>query len=186
MPPDPLAPEIPPTGPLKTAEALALFDRLPPASVEQLLGSWRGSSVASGHPLDGLLERCHWHGKRFEDVESVHPLVFRGPGGGLVSLEPRWLLPSLPLLLRWPVLRAPLLLALFTPLFRLLMPLLTTRQPRARLRLCSCRGVETAAMLYDHAPIIDAFRRLDDDTLLGLMDLRGMEQPFFFLLQREH
>lgn len=179
--PLPTACPLPTAGPLTPAEALALFDRLAPVGVDELLGSWRGSSMPTGHPLDGVLERCHWHGKRFEGAEAVHPLVFRAPGGGLVSLEPRWLMPALPLLLRWPILRGPLLVGLFTAL----LPLLTTQRPRARLRLCRCRGVESAAMLYDHAPIIDAFRRLDDDTLLGLMDLRGMEQPFFFLLRRE-
>jgi hypothetical protein len=34
-------------------------------------------------------------------------------------------------------------------------------------------------------PIVDVFRRTDPDTLLGLMDLRGMEKPFFFLLERD-
>jgi hypothetical protein len=40
-------------------------------------------------------------------------------------------------------------------------------------------------MLYDNLPIIDVFRRLDANSLLGLMDARGLEQPFFFTLQRE-
>jgi hypothetical protein len=40
-------------------------------------------------------------------------------------------------------------------------------------------------MVYDNLPIIDIFRRLDANSLLGLMDARGLEQPFFFTLQRE-
>jgi hypothetical protein len=47
------------------------------------------------------------------------------------------------------------------------------------------RGVATAAMLYDRLPIVDVFRRLDAITLLGLMDARGIPQPFFFRLHRE-
>jgi hypothetical protein len=40
-------------------------------------------------------------------------------------------------------------------------------------------------MIYDHAPIVDCFRRLDENSLLGVMDLKGMQQPFFFVLRRE-
>ena len=39
-------------------------------------------------------------------------------------------------------------------------------------------------MIYDRQPIIDVFRRVDDVTLLGVMDLRGMSQPYFFVLTR--
>ena len=63
-------------------------------------------------------------------------------------------------------------------------PLLYTDRPKARLRTVEHRGVATAAMVYDALPIIDVFRRVDDDTMLGLMDLRGLPQPFFFLLRR--
>ena len=40
-------------------------------------------------------------------------------------------------------------------------------------------------MIYDRKPIIDYFRKIDDDRVLGLMEMRGMERPFFFLLTRE-
>lgn len=33
-------------------------------------------------------------------------------------------------------------------------------------------------------PILDAFRALDRDTVMGCMDLKGMARPFFFLLRR--
>jgi hypothetical protein len=36
--------------------ALALFDSLPAVPLETMLGSWRGSGLATGHPLDGMLE----------------------------------------------------------------------------------------------------------------------------------
>jgi hypothetical protein len=64
-------------------------------------------------------------------------------------------------------------------------PLMYTDKPKARLRTVEHRGVVTAAMIYDALPIIDVFRRVDDDTMLGLMDLRGLPQPFFFLLRRD-
>lgn len=46
-------------------------------------------------------------------------------------------------------------------------------------------GVVSAAMVYDHLPIVDAFRAEDDDTVLGLMDRRGDRVPFLFRLHRE-
>ncbi|WP_131819706.1 DUF4334 domain-containing protein, partial [Mycobacteroides abscessus] len=33
--------------------------------------------------------------------------------------------------------------------------------------------------------IIDHFRKVDDATLLGIMDLRDMDQPYFFTLRRD-
>jgi hypothetical protein len=174
-----------PAGPIDTAAALALFDRLAVVDTNQLLGAWRGSSLASGHPFDGLLENCHWHGKRFESDEQVHPLVFRRRNGDLISLEPRLLTPGLNWLLSQPFLVKPLGNPLVGRLFQLLMPLLATRHSRARLRITRHRGQDSAAMIYDHAPIVDCFRRLDANTLLGVMDLKGMQQPFFFVLRRE-
>jgi hypothetical protein len=47
------------------------------------------------------------------------------------------------------------------------------------------RGVLTAAMVYDALPIIDVFRRVSSDTVLGLMDMRDLAAPFFFLLRRD-
>ena len=45
-------------------------------------------------------------------------------------------------------------------------------------------ALASAAMLY-YLPIVDVFRRLDAHTLLGVMDARGISQPFFFTLRRE-
>jgi hypothetical protein len=42
-------------------------------------------------------------------------------------------------------------------------------------------------MVYDALPVIDIFRKVDADTVLGLMDVRG-ETPsawFYFILRRE-
>jgi hypothetical protein len=40
-------------------------------------------------------------------------------------------------------------------------------------------------MVYDALPIIDVFRRVGPDVVLGAMDMRGLPAPFFFLLERE-
>ncbi|MEB3360632.1 MAG: DUF4334 domain-containing protein [Synechococcaceae cyanobacterium] len=162
-------------------EALALFDRLPAVEPSELLGRWRGGGFASGHSLDGVLETYHWYGKEFRGPDAVDPLLFRSAAGVVVPLrasllpDPRWLK-------RWPWLASAAAAALFQ---RLLLPLLHTDRPQARLRVVRHRGVDSAAMLYDQLPIVDVFRRLDAHTLLGLMDARGIPQPFFFTLRRD-
>jgi hypothetical protein len=166
---------------LTTEQAFTRFDGLPPVEIPFLLGSWTGESFPTGHPLDGALEAFHWHGKRFDSAEEVYPLVFTTLGGGLICLEPKAMGPGLRLSDRFPVPKS----ALAGRLFQLLLPLLSTARSSARLRMTSYRGVLSATMLYDHLPINDVFRKLDDDTVLGVMDFKGMEMPFFFQLRRE-
>src|SRR5262245_41559743 len=72
-----------------TAEvALAFFDSLPPVEIATMTGSWRGKGVETGHPMDGLLERFGWHGKRFTSPDDVHPLVFDQAKGSVFSVNP--------------------------------------------------------------------------------------------------
>jgi hypothetical protein len=142
-----------------------------------MLGEWAGEEFPTGHPMDGALAAYGWRGKRFESEEDVHPLVF-GTGARAYSVRPRWVAPGIPLLLRWPGLKK------LVPLVRPLLPLLATTRSHARLRMVQCRGVLSATMVYDEAPIQDVFRRLEAHAVLGLMDMKGMAQPFFFVLRR--
>ncbi|MGY2082186.1 DUF4334 domain-containing protein [Blastococcus sp. SYSU DS0539] len=161
------------------AAAFAMFDAAPPVAVDELAGRWRGSGLPTGSPLDGLLEAYGWYGKEFVDAETVHPLLFgtrSGPRPVDPALVPVGVLRDLPGLAHSRAARA---------VFRAARPLVTTSKPRARLRAVEHRGVVTAAMVYDALPIIDVFRRVDGRTVLGLMDLRGLPDPFFFLLRRE-
>ena len=161
-------------------EALEFFDGLPAVLPGDLTGRWRGSGLPTGSPLDGLLEAHGWYGKEFVDAETAHPLLFRDATGRPRPVDPAF---------------APLGLLLARPglahtraaraAFRVVRPLRYTRHPRARLRLMQHRGVGTAALVYDALPVIDVFRRVSDEVLLGAMDLRGLQQPFFFLLFRE-
>lgn len=160
-------------------EALALFDSLDAVATDDMLGRWRGSGLPTGSPLDGLLEAYGWYGKEFLDAETVHPLLFTtraGPRPVDPVFVPMAVLRDRPALAHSRAARAT---------FRLAGPLVTTSKPRARLRSVEHRGVLTAAMVYDALPIIDVFRRVSDDVRLGLMDLRGLSGPFFFVLRRE-
>jgi Domain of unknown function (DUF4334) len=64
-------------------------------------------------------------------------------------------------------------------------PFLRSHHSAASLRAVNFRGKRSAALIYDRQPIVDHFRRIDDNRVLGLMEMRGMERPFFFLLSRE-
>ncbi|MEV0062279.1 DUF4334 domain-containing protein [Nocardia sp. NPDC050718] len=161
------------------AAALALFDSLPAVSPAELTGRWHGRELATGHGLDGLLAASGWYGKQFDGVDSVHPLLFRAPAGEIFAVDPK---------------RVPLGIADKVPhtlvrrgrgLLGVLKPALRTRDYRARLRSVEHRGVVTAAMVYDHLAIIDVFRRVDEDTVFGLMDFRDLPDPYFFVLGRD-
>jgi hypothetical protein len=164
---------------LERSAALETFEQLPPIEPEELKGAWRGTELPTGHPIDGLLRLYGWWGKRFYDAETVAPLLFQR-NDALHAVDPA---------------RLPLKLALALPhiartdasigLFRLALPLLSTRKSKARLRRVEHSGRASAAMIYDDLPIIDHFRRIDGSRALGLMDLRCTLAPYFFLLTRQ-
>ena len=157
--------------------AEALFAALGPAPVGMLTGFWRGRAVETGHAVDELLRASSWIGMDFLAADDVHPLVHDGAFGRYrlnPGLVPLGLARGLGLA-RLPGARAA---------FRVLGPLLATRKPRARLRMIDDRGCLTAAMIYDQLPIIDVFRRVDGDTVMGRMDEPG-QPPAFFVLARE-
>lgn len=144
-----------------------------------LLGRWRGEEVPTGHPMDGLLRTYRWWGKEFRGPDDVDPLLFTGALGQVRALDPRRL-PVGVAARGW----APRSAALGR-LSVLAHPALATSRPRARLRPVQVRGVLSAAMLYDHLPVLDAFRAEADGSVLGLMDRRGDAAPFLFRLHRQ-
>lgn len=162
-----------------TEQVLAFLDELPAARSAEMFGRWRGSEMPTGNPFDGLLTASGWYGKQFDDAETVHPLLFTEPGGEIFAVDPR----KIPMGLAG---RVPVKgVELGRKFLGVLEPALRTKEPRARLRDLEYRGKVGAAMIYDHLPIIDVFRKVDDDTLLGVMDRRGEDQPYFFVLRRD-
>jgi hypothetical protein len=160
--------------------ALAFYDSLEPVAIAEMMGSWRGEELPTGNPFDGLLAHFGWHGKRFDGPDGAHPLVFDAGGGRRVSVNPA--LVPLSMATRFPrLLHAPPAARIFS----VVRPLMRTPKAKARLRLTEYRGVVTATMCYDALPVNDIFRKVDDDTLVGAMDLRGLDAPFMFVLHRE-
>ena len=71
------------------------------------------------------------------------------------------------------------------PIFTLMNLMLKTEKSQARIRMMEYREKVSTTMIYDNLPINDIFRKIDDNTVLGLMDFKGMPQPFFFVLNRD-
>lgn len=161
------------------ADALSLFDTLPPVLPAQLIGLWHGHCVPTGHPLDGVLENLGWYGKRFHGDRRADALLFRWGERRLVPIDPA---------------KIPVGLAMHLSgfgrsraghnLFSHLMRGLRAHAPVASVRQVIYRGVESAAMAYDRKPIFDHFRRLDEERLLGVMEIAGDDRHYVFVLQQ--
>jgi len=171
-----------PAVPTTSAEALEVFDAADAVDPDFMLGTWHGAELPTGHPLDGLLAATGWWGKQFVDAETVHPLLFpTRDGSALWAFNPALAFSVLGLATKLPALKKRSFAALITTL----QPLVRTCSPRARLRTTRFRGVDSATMVYDQAPVNDVFRRLSDDAVIGAMDLRGSPRPYFFVLCRD-
>ncbi len=154
---------------------LSFFDELESVNTEELIGQWKGTEVQTGHRMNGLLENLNWYGKTFESEENVHPLVFRSFSGQTqYSVNPQ----LIPLSIDFPKNRFSRFL------FYLVKSFIKTNKSCARLRMVECRNAITCTMIYDSKPINDHFKKIDYQTLLGLMDMKN-EDPFFFILERE-
>ncbi|NLG21274.1 MAG: DUF4334 domain-containing protein [Actinomycetales bacterium] len=141
-------------GPLDPADLDALWAELPPVRAEEVLGAWRGFAFSTGHPIEGVLRRSRWHGKRFDSLDHAVPLVCRADDGSLYSDT-------------------------------------TSGRGEATLWNVEFRGEVTATMVYDGMAVLDHFKRVDDATLLGVMNgrpdlvLAPDGHRFYFGLERE-
>lgn len=136
-----------PVDPTVLDELWAAAEAVPAAEV---LGDWRGEALPSGHPVEGVLQRSRWHGKRFVAVDDAHPLICRAEDGSLYSDT-------------------------------------TTAGGTASLWDVAFRGEVTATMVYDGRPVLDHLKRVDADTLLGVMNGKGVLHEghhFYFVLRR--
>ncbi|MEL6132288.1 MAG: DUF4334 domain-containing protein [Bacteroidota bacterium] len=162
--------------PTNVEEGLHFFDTLPPVSLDFMWGEWEGAEISTGHPMDGLLSATGWYGKQFFDEETVHPLLFYNfTRTGTFKVNPA-MVPLSRYIPKWRILHL---------VMNLIRPFVHAHKPKARLRMLTYRGKVSATMIYDRKPIHDVFRKIDEDTLLGLMDFRGMQEPYFFLLKRK-
>ena len=149
--------------------AWAIFDSLPAVSIEFMLGLWKASGFPTGHPQDGKLERLGWHGKRFTDKNCVDPMVFSANDEETFPADPVYIIRNMDVLKHASDVRNEA----------------ETKEPKARLRMVEGRATVTASMVYNDLPIIDHFRKLDEDTVLGMMEKpTGQPHNYFFVLRR--
>ena len=161
-------------------EAYELFQSLETISTEFMHGRWKGSDIETGHRFDGMFEASGWYGKIYLSDEEVHPLVFYSEDKKeLWSVNPK-MMPFRMNLPKDELVGTVLRLGRFT---------METKESKARLRDTEFKGRVTATMIYDEVPINDMFVKIDENSVLGLMDLKGepnrLENPFFFILERD-
>jgi len=164
-------------GKATTDEALKLFDELSAVDLAFVMGRWKGTGFHTHHRMDGLLETIGWYGKEFLSPDCVHPLLF-SDGDQIYKVNPNPTAVNLGFSIDLPQKE------MFKPLYRTMGKLFKTEESKARVRMMEYRGKLSATMIYDNLPINDIFRKVDDNTLLGLMDWKAMEHPFFFVLNR--
>lgn len=165
-------------GTATTEEALRVFDELEPVELEFAIGRWRGSELRTGHPMNGWLEASGWYGKEFVDPECVHPLLFGDRGDRIFKVAPDLAL------MRF-MLSLPFDPQVMRPLLSGLTWLRRTESSQARLRMMQYRQKVSATMIYDCLPIHDAFRKVDEQTMMGAMDFKDVSEPFWFWLVRD-
>ena len=157
----------------------AWFRSLEPVDPVEMIGLWRGVGVPSGHPLDGVLENLRWFGKRFHPDMRADPLLFQWLPGQLVAIDPRFVSVRLAIRLA-PLGRTSLARNLFSHIQKAFRAQATT----AALEIRTFEQTASAAMIYDKQPIVDHFRRANDDTLAGMMCVRDDEMRLFFKLMK--
>lgn len=138
------------TGQIPDAELDEFWATLPPATVSQMLGEWRGGEFVTGHKMNGLLTKVGWFGKTFRSVTDVQPLVCLDADGNKFSN-------------------------------------VELGKGEASLWAEEFRGEVVATMVYDGQPTHDHFKRVDDDTVVGIMNGKGVLDQgryFYFYLER--
>lgn len=140
-------------GPIDTDDLDALWADLDVVDASSILGSWRGFAFPTGHPIEKVLARSHWYGKKFVALDDAKPLICRAGDGSFHSDT-------------------------------------ASGKGEASLWHVRFRGEVTATMVYDGMPVFDHFKRVDDNTLMGIMNgkpgvVLADGRHFYFGLERD-
>lgn len=73
------------SGDIADSELDEFWAELAPATIEEMLGEWKGGEFQTGHKMNGQLEKAGWYGKTFKSVRDVQPLVCRDADGNKFS-----------------------------------------------------------------------------------------------------
>ncbi|MEV6235686.1 DUF4334 domain-containing protein [Lentzea sp. NPDC051838] len=110
-----------------------VWNGLPAVHVAEILGSWKGTCLDTGHRGLRALQNINWYGHTFHSPHNAQPLVRRDPDGTLYSDEDLMF-------------------------------------GEASLWMAMFRGQLTATMIYDGEPVLTHFKKVDDRTLLAIMN----------------
>ncbi|MEZ0364966.1 DUF4334 domain-containing protein [Mycobacterium sp. pUA109] len=73
------------TDTIADAELDDYWASLPPATIDGMLGEWKGGEFVTGHRMNGLLDKARWFGKTFTSRTEVQPLVCLDADGNKFS-----------------------------------------------------------------------------------------------------
>jgi hypothetical protein len=63
------------SGDIADAELDEFWATLQPATIEGMIGEWKGGEFLTGHKMNGQLEKAGWFGKTFKSAGDVQLLV---------------------------------------------------------------------------------------------------------------
>lgn len=160
---------------ITNVEAQQLFDTLESVSIDFMIGKWKGEEIFTEHPMDGFLASTGWYGKIFKSADEVHPLLFYTDKNksDIFAVNPSTILDF-----QSKSADQQFFLADYRSEIE-------TKEYKARLRNTEFRESISATMIYDQLPINDVFKKIDDNTLLGAMDMRDDSKNYFFILRRD-
>ena len=67
------------------AELDGFWATLEPATIDGMIGEWKGGDFLTGHRAVGTLSKINWFGKTFKSPEDVQPLVCLDADGNKFS-----------------------------------------------------------------------------------------------------
>jgi hypothetical protein len=73
------------SGDIADDELDEFWSELPPATIEDMIGEWKGGEFQTGHKMNGQLQKARWYGKTFTSASEVQPLVCLDDDGNKFS-----------------------------------------------------------------------------------------------------
>ena len=73
------------SGDIADSELDEFWAELAPATINEMLGEWKGGEFQTGHKMNGQLDKAGWYGKTFKSVRDVQPLVCLDADGNKFS-----------------------------------------------------------------------------------------------------
>ena len=63
------------TGQITDSELDEFWEKLAPATIDFMIGEWKGGEFQTGHKANGFMKRLNWFGKTFHSAADAKPLV---------------------------------------------------------------------------------------------------------------